>query len=284
MSIQQHGIKTNSRFNAVLIGAPNVGKSSLFTQYVDGTFSTNDYISNSKKIINVNGKFLELRLWDINERQQNYQQHKQMNTAQRVTRTTSSIDPGEQHNDFYSTDFDGIALVYDITNVISFETIRDWLHRFGSRHKNAVKIVVANKLDLLDEKMIDLIFAREYANELNISFIGVSAKNGLNVERMFSLLGEQMIQERQRQKEEILTRKLKEKMTKLVQKQRQVQDSNEVDNLDRKYQQANKQEYFQGKYQRPINSSLTTVDINNRRFPPNDTCPTCGVAHFFCAP
>jgi small GTP-binding protein len=55
-------------FNFILVGESNVGKTSILYKFVDNTFIDN-YIATigtdyKKKIINIDGKKISLRIWD----------------------------------------------------------------------------------------------------------------------------------------------------------------------------------------------------------------------------
>ncbi len=53
----------------------------------------------------------------------------------------------------------GILLVYDVTDEKSFNNIRNWIKNIEQHASESVnKILVGNKCDLLDQKVIDLLF------------------------------------------------------------------------------------------------------------------------------
>ena len=47
------------------------------------------------------------------------------------------------------------------------------------------KLLVGNKCDLTNKKVVDYTSAKEYADQLGIPFLETSAKNATNVERAF---------------------------------------------------------------------------------------------------
>jgi len=80
----------------------------------------------------------------------------------------------------------GILLVYDVTDRRSFESIRNWISQIQQHadvHVN--KILVGNKCDMLDEKVVSTEEGQKLAKEFNIDFWEASAKNDINVEQSF---------------------------------------------------------------------------------------------------
>ena len=55
----------------------------------------------------------------------------------------------------------------------------------GSHGENENKLLVGNKCDLTNGKVVDYKSAKEYADQLGIPFLETSAKNATNVEQMF---------------------------------------------------------------------------------------------------
>ena len=67
-------------------------------------------------------------------------------------------------------------LVYDVTDRRSFESIRNWIgqiQQYANRHVN--KILVGNKCDMLDEKVVSTEEGQKLAAEFGISFWECSA-------------------------------------------------------------------------------------------------------------
>ena len=51
--------------------------------------------------------------------------------------------------------------------------------------ENVNKLLVGNKCDLTNKKVVDYTSAKEYADQLGIPFLETSAKNATNVEQAF---------------------------------------------------------------------------------------------------
>jgi len=80
----------------------------------------------------------------------------------------------------------GIIIVYDITDQASFNNVKQWLQeieRYACENVN--KLLVGNKSDLTDKRVVDTNAAKSFADSLNIKFLETSAKNAVNVEQAF---------------------------------------------------------------------------------------------------
>mmetsp|Transcript_65723 Transcript_65723/g.80436 ORF Transcript_65723/g.80436 Transcript_65723/m.80436 type:complete len:208 (+) Transcript_65723:92-715(+) len=160
----------------VMVGDSGVGKSSLLKRFANRDF-TGDYISTigvdfEIKTLEIDGKTVKLQIWDTagQERFQNI--------------TTS-----------YYRGAHCIILVYDITQLETFEHVHKW-HRQIQEHSNSnVQILlVGNKSDLGDNRQVPYEDAEEMANQLGVSVFETSAKDATNVDQAFYHIANQAIQ------------------------------------------------------------------------------------------
>lgn len=80
----------------------------------------------------------------------------------------------------------GILLVYDVCDEKSFNNIRSWYANVQQHaSENVVLILVGNKSDMSDKRVISQEQGQELADELGIPFIEASAKTTDNVEDTF---------------------------------------------------------------------------------------------------
>ena len=89
----------------------------------------------------------------------------------------------------------GILLTYDVTDERSFNSIlhvnypkdiRNWMRNIEQHASEGVnKILVGNKADMLDKKVISKEQGKALADEYNIKFIECSAKSNIGVEEAF---------------------------------------------------------------------------------------------------
>jgi Ras-related protein Rab-8A len=156
------------------LGDSGAGKSSLLLRYTQNEFNV-EYmptigIDFRLKTVEVKGKTVKVQVWDT--------------AGQERFRTIT-------HN--YYRGAHGIALVYDITSKASFDNIRKWIADVQSYAESHVNIVlIGNKCDLQDQRVIDTEQGRAVAKEYDIDFYEASAKTDLNVREAFDGLVNQV--------------------------------------------------------------------------------------------
>lgn len=163
----------------LVIGDSAVGKTCLLERYSDNTFSYSHIstigVDFKLKSFQRDGKIVKLQIWDT--------------AGQERFRSMIS---------FYYRGAHGIMLVYDRTNLESFQNLKHWirdLRKYCS--ENVELILVGNKSDLKEEIVISSSEAREFAQAENIKYvIESSAKNGENVEKAFELLLNNVLESR----------------------------------------------------------------------------------------
>ena len=80
-------------------------------------------------------------------------------------------------------------LVYDIANPSTFAALQDWVNELSNNGPPGLVLAICgNKSDLEDDRMVGRSVGKEYADRINALFIETSAKNGRNVQEMFSQL------------------------------------------------------------------------------------------------
>ena len=153
----------------LIIGDSGVGKKSLLLKYCNCVYSQNNVatigIEFKEKIINLNGKEIKLQIW---------------NTS------------GQERFRFYIQNFyrkaDGIIFVFDITNMESFNHIKERLLDFEPNDSYSKNILVGNKIDLVDKRVIDKEKMENFAENKKIRVFETSAKRGDNVDNIFTEL------------------------------------------------------------------------------------------------
>jgi len=154
-------------FKLLLIGDSGLGKSCLLLRFADDTY-TESYISTigvdfKIRTIELDGKTIKLQIWDT--------------AGQERFRTITSS---------YYRGAHGIIVVYDVTDQESFNNVKQWLQEIDRYAcENVNKLLVGNKCDLTNKKVVDYTSAKEYADQLGIPFLETSAKNATNVEQAF---------------------------------------------------------------------------------------------------
>jgi len=151
----------------LLIGDSGVGKSCLLLRFSDDSFTpsfiTTIGIDFKIRTIELDGKKIKLQIWDT--------------AGQERFRTITTA---------YYRGAMGILLTYDVTDDKSFANIKNWLRNIEQHaSENVNKILIGNKCDLLDKKVIDSARGKALADEIGIKFMETSAKNSINVEEAF---------------------------------------------------------------------------------------------------
>lgn len=154
-------------FKLLLIGDSGVGKSCLLLRFADHTY-TESYISTigvdfKIRTIELDGKTIKLQIWDT--------------AGQERFRTITSS---------YYRGAHGIIVVYDVTDLESFNNVKQWLNEIDRYAcENVNKLLVGNKCDLVSKKAVEYETAKEFADKLEIPFLETSAKAATNVEKAF---------------------------------------------------------------------------------------------------
>ncbi|OAL25485.1 hypothetical protein AYO22_04804 [Fonsecaea multimorphosa] len=161
-------------FKLLLIGDSGVGKSCLLLRFADDTY-TESYISTigvdfKIRTIELDGKTVKLQIWDT--------------AGQERFRTITSS---------YYRGAHGICVVYDVTDMDSFNNVKQWLQEIDRYATEGVnKLLVGNKSDMSDKKVVEYTMAKEFADSLGIPFLETSAKNASNVEQAFLTMARQI--------------------------------------------------------------------------------------------
>lgn len=155
-------------FKLLLIGDSGVGKTCILFRFSDDAFTTT-FISTigidfKIKTVELQGKKIKLQIWDTAGQERFH------------TITTS-----------YYRGAMGIMLVYDITNEKSFENIVKWLRNINEHaNEDVEKMILGNKCDMDDKRVVNKSRGEGIALEHNISFLETSAKANINIEKAFT--------------------------------------------------------------------------------------------------
>ncbi|KPP61986.1 ras-related protein Rab-6A-like, partial [Scleropages formosus] len=88
------------------------------------------------------------------------------------------------------------VVVYDITNLNSFQQTSKWIDDVRTeRGSDVIIMLVGNKTDLADKREVSVEAAEKKARELNVMHIETSAKAGYNVKQITTEEGEQRAKE-----------------------------------------------------------------------------------------
>ena len=192
----------------VLLGEAGVGKTSIITRYISGSFSQVVMTSTgssfvAKKIELDDKKKVKLQIWDT--------------AGQERYRSLAKI--------FYQSAAVAV-LVYDVTLKKSFEQLKEyWVKEIkDNAPDNIIMVIAANKSDDYLNQDVDTADGKELAKSLDALFICTSAKLGNGIEELFKLSGEKFlnpnknISDSYMNKDEILERKNRIKIEQIREK------------------------------------------------------------------
>ena len=106
---------------------------------------------------------------------------------------------------------DGIIIVYDVTNRKSFENCKFWQNEIlKSQTKKNIILLIGNKIDLIQERTVNLKEGEQFARENGLFFMETSAKSnqGECVNKAFGVIIDEIIEKtvvenREKLKEEL---------------------------------------------------------------------------------
>ena len=162
-------------FKVLLLGNSNVGKSSLFLRFVDDiwndTFVPTIGVDLKTKTFDIDEKRIKMQIWDTAGQE-------------RFKNIIASYYRGAH----------GILLIYDVTDKDSFKNLSNWLIEIEKNSsKNVLKVLIGNKTDLEEKRVISYNQAKEFADSYGLKYIETSAKKNLNVNEAFATLGRELM-------------------------------------------------------------------------------------------
>ena len=162
----------------LLLGDTSVGKTCLISRYANGVFREDyiqtvgiDYVSKQEII---NDKNINIKLWD-----------------------TAGQERFKALTPTYLRGAEGIVLVYDVTNLESFESLKFWIESLKSNlGENSLPIVInGNKIDL-DDRDVSSEDAKKFAQNNNFKYFETSAKSGIGVDELFREIVNQILEKK----------------------------------------------------------------------------------------
>ena len=156
-------------FKLILLGDSSVGKSSIVLKYIDNKFYESnistmgvDYL---EKIIVYNKFEIRLQIWD-----------------------TSGEEKFRSITKNFYRNADGLLVVFDLTKKESFVNVGSWINEAKENNDKLKIILIGNKLDLKDGRIVTIDLAKKFAEKNNLKYIETSAKDGTNINESFQTI------------------------------------------------------------------------------------------------
>ena len=164
-------------FKLLIIGDSGVGKSCLVMQFSDNLFSDTTTPTTSVDIknctVDVEDTKVKLKIWDT--------------AGQERFRTITSMLYRGTH---------GVIFVYDVTNADTFKSIKKWLHEIDQNCDRVSRVLVGNKDDNHEKKVVPLEESQQFADQIGIPLYETSAKEGKNVEELFHAIARLVLKQK----------------------------------------------------------------------------------------
>ena len=169
-------------FKILTLGESGVGKTCILRRFVENKFSKNHLatigVDFKTKTISIKGYEVKLKIWDTAGQE-------------RFRNIVSSYYKGAH----------GIMMVYDITDLETFENLNSWLMEIEKNaSKNVYKILVGNKCDMEKDRKVTFEQGKEFASQYGMKFFETSAKESTNVQEAFVAMTKEIIKEAQEKK------------------------------------------------------------------------------------
>ena len=166
-------------FKICLLGEARVGKTSVIKKFIEGKLDK-DYkmtvgFDIFTKVINLYGdKAIKLSIWDL---------------------------AGEERFSFFQYKFYkgalGAFIVFDLTNMMSFNKLDRWVNSFLDNNNDAVLMLIGNKVDLKKEIEVKQKKIDKYAAKKRFQYLETSALTGHNIEKAFASISKKILEKYQ---------------------------------------------------------------------------------------
>ena len=162
-------------YKILVIGESNVGKTSIILRYTENSFNASGIstcgVDVKCKYVSLDNLKIRLDIWDTAG------QERFRGLAKNYFRGANAF-----------------ILVYDITNKNSFTKLRGWISDAKEKIEREYKmIVVGNKKDCKNERVIDYDTLADFGKKNNVLFLEVSAKTGEDIDKIFINLVEELV-------------------------------------------------------------------------------------------
>eukprot|EP00163_Fabomonas_tropica_P010149 TRINITY_DN201_c0_g1_i9.p1 TRINITY_DN201_c0_g1~~TRINITY_DN201_c0_g1_i9.p1 ORF type:complete len:214 (-),score=57.16 TRINITY_DN201_c0_g1_i9:561-1202(-) len=166
----QNNIEYDHLIKVLMVGDSGVGKSTILTQYADGTFNNSSIptigVDFKIRTTQVGDHVVKAQIWD-----------------------TAGQDRFRTITNQYYRGSEVVIVAFDVTNADSFHNVHYWLEELDRHAPEDVQLLlVGNKCDLSPHRVISPATIAEFAQSIGVEYVEVSAKEGDGIEKMFNPL------------------------------------------------------------------------------------------------
>ena len=173
--------ESEERINIMSLGNSTVGKSSFIVRFTENNFKET-YLATVG---------IDFKVKTVTIKEKNYKLFFYDTSGQEKYKSLSFNIIKNAH---------GIILMYDITNRISFESISDWIKSVkDQKGENFPMILLGNKMDMEDKRIVKEEEGKQLANEYNIDFYETSNLNGINVQEAGLAMVKKILDKREKE-------------------------------------------------------------------------------------
>ena len=156
------------KLKILIIGDSAVGKTSMLLKYVDNFFPETHMatigVEYKSKTINTDKYKINLNIWDTAGQER----------FKSITRS-------------FFNNTNGIVFVYDLTKKESFDGVKNWI-KDSEPYGKFESVLCGNKLDLDNKREVKYDALKEYGLKKKMEVFETSAKNGMNLDKVFQKL------------------------------------------------------------------------------------------------
>ena len=153
----------------VLVGQSAVGKTCIAARYVNGYFQHSAVstvgASYLTKTITIDKQLYDFNIWDT--------------AGQELYRSLTPMYYRNAHAAF---------VVFDVTNKSTFLASENWIKDLQEGNDNVLIMLVGNKIDLQEQRVVQFAEAETLAKKYNLQYIETSALSGVGIDKAFQMV------------------------------------------------------------------------------------------------
>ena len=170
-------------FKILILGENCSGKECVLRRFVENKFIKTNLLATigidfRAKTLNINNQEIKLKIWNA--------------AGQESFRKIATQ---------YYKEADGIVLIYDVTDEISYEKIRDWAEQIlsNTQQEKISMVLLGNKCDM-ESRTVTEDMGNKLSEELKICYFETSALTGQGIKEAFEKLTKDIMKKREMKK------------------------------------------------------------------------------------